>query len=116
MLGWKPGHLRERLQVLILYVVSVLSFLALVWAAISITRHIRRNSALPTATSEAPTESASRPASTPITLAGTRRNPVSTRSQSDWANLEKTIGGHDLGNTNYPRAAGRRNPPTQHSA
>ena len=101
---------------LILYVLSVLSFLALVWAAVSITRHIRRNSALPPATSDAPPDSASRPSSTSVTPAGARRNPVSTRNQADWANLEKSIGGHDLGNTNYPRAAGRRNPSSKPSA
>jgi hypothetical protein len=98
--------------VLILYILSVLSFLALVWAAISITRHIRRNASQPAATQDAAPTNPVRPAATPI---GTRRNPVATRTQSDWANLEKAIGGHDLGNTDYPRAP-RRNPPTKHSA
>ncbi len=106
------GHPPRKAQVLILYILSVLSFLALVWAAVSITRHIRRNAALPPAPSEATPQDPVRPSAIPI---GTRRNPVSTRSQSDWANLEKAIGGHDLGNTDYPRAP-RRNPPTKHSA
>ena len=95
---------------LILYILSVLSFLVLVWAAISITRHIRRNSAVSPSSPDAPQDPL-RPTSAP---SSTRRNPVETRSQSDWANLEKAIGKHDLGNTDYPRAP-RRNPPTKHT-
>ncbi len=38
----------------ILYVLSVLSFLALVWAAISITRHIRKNATQHKATRDSP--------------------------------------------------------------
>ena len=95
---------------LILYILSVLSFLALVWAAISITRHIRRNAALTPERSGATPQDPVRP----VTPIGTRRNPIATRTQSDWANLEKSIGSHDLGNTDYPRAP-RRPPSTKHS-
>jgi hypothetical protein len=105
-----------------LYVLSVLSFLALIWAAIAITRHIRRGTpapqidppifirpARPAAKSQdrraAPIEN---PAirKEPIPF----RDPVSAREQADWLNLQRAIGGHDLGNLNYPRAAGSGRP------
>jgi hypothetical protein len=112
----------------ILYVLSVLSFLALVWAAFSITRHIRRNAAAQESTEPPvlihPTRSGTRrspQAAEPETRSNphqdAHRDPVSAREHADWVALQKSIGNHDLGNLNYPRAAGgTRQPQPQTSA
>ncbi len=93
----------------ILYILLVISFLALVWAAISITRHIRRSAAVQAHSKAEPEQ-----ISTTIASHPSRRDPIASRSHSDWANLEKSIGKHDLGNTDYPQAANRtRTAPTK---
>ena len=89
----------------ILYILSVISFLALVWAAISITRHIRRSAADQASVSSEPEQ-----ISTAFSSHPSRRDPIASRSHADWANLEKSIGKHDLGNTEYPQAANRTRP------
>ena len=108
------GHAPAKGRMKILYALAVLSFFALVWAAISITRHIRRS--VPTKSSAeapillhparpgkvSPPGSSSRQAKDPLPS----RDPVATRSQADWVALQKSIGNHDLGNLDYPSAAG----------
>ena len=93
----------------ILYILSVISFIALIWAVVSITRHIRRSAAEQSARAANSTQDPT-PNQPLAASVSARRDPVATRNHSDWANLEKSIGNHDLGNTDYPQAANRARP------
>jgi hypothetical protein len=109
-----------------LYVLSVLSFLALIWAAVAITRHIRRSAAAPPL--EPPIfirparPNSQSPSQPPAANQTTRkepipfRDPVTAREQADWVALHKAIGDHHLGNLDYPRAAGSARPPRAKSS